>query len=91
MVIPPVPRGIELLAKRAQANPEFKERLLEQRSAAAEEAGIPLTEAEKAMLDDATVEQLEQTLTTAGKTITPGEWYLKGSITNDMFSCTTGH
>jgi hypothetical protein len=46
-----VPRGIEVLVKKAAVDPEFKVLLLAKRSAVATEIGLGLSEAEKAMLD----------------------------------------
>jgi hypothetical protein len=46
-----IPRGIEVLVKKASVDPEFRKTLLERRAKAAEEIGLELTAAEAAMLD----------------------------------------
>jgi hypothetical protein len=54
-----VPRGIEVLTKKAAVDPEFKALLLTKRSAAAADIGLELSEAEAAMLDGVPEVQLE--------------------------------
>lgn len=46
----PIPRGIEVLVKKAAVDPEFKELLLQRRAAAADEIGLALDPAEAMML-----------------------------------------
>ncbi len=57
-----VPRGIEVLVKKAAVDPGFRERLLEIRGAAAEEIELRLTAAEAAMLGRVPREQLLQVI-----------------------------
>jgi acyl carrier protein len=54
-----IPRGIEVLVKKASVDPEFRQRLLEKRDAAAEEIGLGLDPAEVMMLRAAPRAQLE--------------------------------
>jgi len=54
-----VPRGIELLVKKAAVDAEFRALLLEKRAGAAEEIDLTLTAGEKLMLQAAPSEQLE--------------------------------
>ena len=54
-----VPRGIEVLVKKAAVDPEFKALLLAERSAAAAEIGLELSDAEATMLDGVPAVQLE--------------------------------
>ncbi|UCE27642.1 MAG: hypothetical protein JSW52_02500 [Candidatus Coatesbacteria bacterium] len=54
-----VPRGIEVLVKKAAVDPEFRALLLAERSAAAAEIGLELSEAEVAMLDGVPEIQLD--------------------------------
>ncbi len=54
-----IPRGIEVLVKKAAVDPEFKIVLLERRAAAAAEIGLELQPAEAAMLAAVTAPQLE--------------------------------
>ena len=54
-----IPRGIEVLVKKASVDPEFRKLLLSRRAAAAEEIGLELAESETAMLKVIAVEQLE--------------------------------
>ena len=54
-----IPRGIEVLVKKASIDPEFKSLLLASRSAAAESIGLELTPAEVMILDAAAAAQLE--------------------------------
>ena len=53
-----VPRGIEILVKKASVDPSFKTRLLADRSAAADDIGLKLESAEAMMLNAIPVEQL---------------------------------
>jgi hypothetical protein len=53
-----VPRGIEVLVKKAAVDPEFKALLLAERSGAATEIGLELSDAEAAMLDGVPEAQL---------------------------------
>jgi hypothetical protein len=54
-----VPRGVEVLVKKAAVDPTFKKILLEKRAAAAETIALKLEPAEAAMLDAAPLPQLE--------------------------------
>ncbi len=54
-----VPRGIEVLVKKASVDPDFKRMLLKRRDGAAEEIGLSLEPAEVMMLRAASTEQLE--------------------------------
>jgi hypothetical protein len=54
-----VPRGIEVLVKKAVVDPEFKGLLLAERSGAAAEIGLKLSDAEATMFDAVPAEQLE--------------------------------
>jgi hypothetical protein len=54
-----IPRGIEVLVKKAAVDADFKALLLERRAAAAEEIGLRLEPAEAMMLAAAPREQLE--------------------------------
>jgi hypothetical protein len=54
-----VPRGIEVLVKKASVDPAFKAILLERRAAAADEIGLQLELSEAAMLAAIPREQLE--------------------------------
>ncbi len=58
----PIPLGLENLLRKAAIDPAFRERVLEDRSGCAGEAGIELLPAEAAMLDGATREHLEAML-----------------------------
>lgn len=57
--IGPIPRGLEILIKKAAVDPEFKKLLVEQRSAAASQLELTLEPAEAAMLDSVPIAQLE--------------------------------
>jgi hypothetical protein len=57
--IGPIPRGLEILIKKAAVDPDFKALLLEKRSAAAAELELALEPAEAAMLDSVPIQQLE--------------------------------
>ncbi len=54
-----IPRGVEVLVKKASIDPDFKILLLEKRSAAAESIGLKLDPTEAFMINAAPVEQLE--------------------------------
>jgi len=54
-----IPRGIEVLIKKASIDPRFKQLLLEQRAGAAESIGLVLDPAEEMMLRAVPDEQLE--------------------------------
>lgn len=54
-----VPRGIEVLVKKASVDPEFRRLLLEKRAAAADAIELKLTQAEETMLAAVPQEQLE--------------------------------
>jgi len=54
-----VPRGVEVLIKKAAVDPAFKKILLEKRAAAAETIALELEPAEAAMLDGVPLRQLE--------------------------------
>ncbi len=64
-----VPRGIEVLVKKAAVDREFKAVLLTERSAAAVGIGLELSETEAAMLDGVPAPQLEAII--AGTTVSP--------------------
>ena len=68
-----VPRGIEVLVKKAAVDPEFKALLLAERSAAAAEIGLELSDAETAMLNGVPAVQLEGIIanTTVGPKLRP--------------------
>jgi hypothetical protein len=55
----PIPRGIEVLVKKASVDPDFKGLLLERRAAAAETIGLALDAAEVMMLAAVPAAQLE--------------------------------
>ena len=55
----PIPRGIEVLVKKASVDPEFKALLLAKRAAAAREIGLELAPAEVLMLNAVPAGQLE--------------------------------
>jgi hypothetical protein len=54
-----IPRGIEVLVKKASVDPEFRSVLLEKRAEAAEEIELELTDSEAAMLASIPRAQLE--------------------------------
>jgi len=54
-----IPRGVEVLVKKAAVDPEFRRVLLERRAAAAELIGLELTASEKAMIGVVPERQLE--------------------------------
>jgi hypothetical protein len=66
----PIPRGIEVLVKKASVDPEFRELLLRDRAAAAETIGLTLDPAETAMLATIPAEQLEAIV---ARTVVPPE------------------
>ncbi len=53
-----IPRGIEVLVKKASIDPDFRRTLLEQRAEAAEAIGLELTGSETTMLNTAPEDQL---------------------------------
>ncbi|MBM4028144.1 MAG: hypothetical protein FJ280_22530 [Planctomycetes bacterium] len=55
-----VPRGLEVLLKKASVDPEFRKLLLERRAEAARAIEIELTDAEREILANIPAEQLEQ-------------------------------
>ena len=55
----PIPRGLEVLVKKAVVDPEFRQVLLEKRARAADEIGLQLEPAEVAMLNAVPAEQLQ--------------------------------
>ncbi len=64
-----IPRGIEVLVKKASVDGDFKALLLERRSRAADEIGLTLEPAEAAMLDAVPDAQLETII--ANTTVAP--------------------
>jgi len=64
-----IPRGVEVLVKKAAVDPEFKALLLAERSGAAAVIGLELSEAEAAMLDGVPGTQLETII--ANTTVSP--------------------
>ena len=65
-----IPRGIEILVKKASVDPAFKALLLEKRAAAASQIGLPLEPAEAMMLAAVPHEQLR---TIIARTTVPDE------------------
>ncbi len=57
-----IPRGVEVLVKKAAVDPAFKKMLLENRAEAAEAIALKLEPAEAAMLNAVPVKQLEATV-----------------------------
>ena len=55
-----IPRGIEVLIRKASVDPEFRQILLQKRAGAAEKIDLDLTEAEQAMLSNMPAEQLHK-------------------------------
>ena len=55
----PIPRGIEVLVKKASIDPDFKQLLMSERAKAADEIGLKLEPAEIAMLNAVPAAQLE--------------------------------
>ena len=64
-----IPRGIEVMVKKASVDPAFRASLIDKRSAAAVEIGLELTPPEAAMLEAAPVAQLEGII--AGTIVAP--------------------
>jgi hypothetical protein len=60
-----IPRGIEVLVKKASVDPEFRQLLLEKRGEAAREIDLQLTDAEQSMLSSIPAEQLEKIIDNA--------------------------
>ncbi len=56
----PIPRGIEVLLKKAAVDPEFRQRLLQQRGGVAATIGLNLQPSEEAMLRTIPEIQLDQ-------------------------------
>jgi len=54
-----VPRGIEVLVKKAAVDPDFRAELTERRSGAADVIGLKLSRTEAAILDNVSIGQLE--------------------------------
>ena len=65
-----IPRGVEVLVKKASVDPAFRSVLLERRAAAAGEIGLVLEPAEAAMLGAVPAGQLE---TIIARTVVPEE------------------
>jgi hypothetical protein len=57
-----IPRGIEVLIKKASVDPEFRDLLLEKRAEAAHEIGLELSPAEVAAINAVPAAQLEQVI-----------------------------
>ena len=55
-----IPRGIEVLIKKASVDAEFRKLLMEKRSGAAQEIGLELSQVEIKILSDIPREQLEK-------------------------------
>lgn len=55
-----IPRGVEVLVKKASVDPEFRRLLLEKRGEAASQIDLELTDAERSMLSSIPAEQLEK-------------------------------
>jgi hypothetical protein len=55
----PIPRGIEVLTKKAAVDPDFRQVLLNKRAAAADEIGLTLSPSERLMLGGVPAAQLE--------------------------------
>lgn len=66
-----IPRGIEVLVRKAAVDPEFKAVLMERRAAAADEIGLELQPAEAAMLAAVPAPQLESII---ARTSVPPEY-----------------
>ena len=60
-----VPRGIEVLVKKASIDPTFKSLLIEKRSEAAKEINLALDSSETAILNSIPAEQLEKSISSA--------------------------
>jgi hypothetical protein len=59
-----IPRGIDVLVKKASVDPEFRDKLLTERAEAAIEIDLKLSAAEKAMLNTVPEVTLSRSLTT---------------------------
>ncbi|KPK38479.1 MAG: hypothetical protein AMJ65_12860 [Phycisphaerae bacterium SG8_4] len=55
-----IPRGVEVLVKKASIDPEFRRLLLEKRGEAARQIDLELTDAERNMLSSIPAEQLDK-------------------------------
>jgi len=55
-----IPRGVEVLVKKASVDPEFRRLLLDKRGQAAEEIDLELADAERNMLSSMPADQLEK-------------------------------
>ena len=55
-----IPRGIEVLMKKASVDPEFRQTLLDKRARAADEIGLELSDVETAMLNGVPGSQIEK-------------------------------
>jgi hypothetical protein len=55
-----IPRGIEVLLKKAAVDPAFRKILLEKRAAAAQEIDLELTDVERTLLSNIPADQLEK-------------------------------
>lgn len=66
-----IPRGIEVLVKKAAVDTDFKTLLIKRRAAAAEEIGLELQPAEAAMLASVPAPQLEAII---ARTVVPHEY-----------------
>lgn len=68
-----IPRGIEVLVKKASVDPEFRRALIEKRAEAANEIGLTLDPAEAMMLGNVPQQQLEAIIgrTKVGSRIRP--------------------
>jgi hypothetical protein len=64
----PIPRGIEVLVKKAAVDPAFKQVLLEKRAKAADEIGLKLEPAEVAMINVVPAAQLETIIASSNVT-----------------------
>lgn len=64
----PIPRGIEVLVKKAAVDPAFKQVLLEKRAKAANEIGLKLEPAEVAMINVVPAAQLETIIASSNVT-----------------------
>ena len=67
-----IPRGIEVLVKKAVVDPAFRKILLTRRAAAADEIGLALTPQEALMLDHVPAAQLEAII--ARTKVDPSRW-----------------
>ena len=60
-----IPRGIEVLVKKASVDRQFKQILFQKRSDAAKEIDLVLTPSETAILDSIPIEQIEKSILSA--------------------------